>query len=88
MDVPQVSIDFDAIEAEMQRRKPGQSAIVTQRKESDSVKFLSGIFEGKRPEPPSVLLLTIPTKIGDYSHIKTPIAHLMPIIRTIKIRPP
>jgi chorismate synthase len=31
----------------MSRRKPGQSAIVTQRKEPDDVQFLSGIFEGK-----------------------------------------
>jgi chorismate synthase len=33
--------------SEMSRRKPGQSAIVTQRKEPDDVQFLSGIFEGK-----------------------------------------
>jgi len=39
-----LSIDFDAIENEMQRRKPGQSKIVTQRKEPDQVEFLSGIF--------------------------------------------
>ena len=42
-----LSLDFEAINREMQRRKPGQSAIVTQRKEEDEVKFLSGIFEGK-----------------------------------------
>ena len=42
-----ITIDFDAIENEMNRRKPGQSAIVTQRKEPDSVEFYSGIFEVK-----------------------------------------
>ena len=47
-----LSINLDAIEAEMQRRKPGQSSIVTQRKEPDTVKFLSGIFEGKTTGTP------------------------------------
>jgi len=42
-----MSVDFDAIQKELNRRKPGQSAIVTQRKEPDTVQFLSGIFEGK-----------------------------------------
>lgn len=42
-----LSLNFEAIQTEMQRRKPGQSEIVTQRKEEDEVKFLSGIFEGK-----------------------------------------
>ena len=66
-----VSIDFDAIEAEMQRRKPGQSAIVTQRKESDSVKFLSGIFEGKTTGTPIGFVIdNTNQKSGDYSHIK------------------
>jgi len=42
-----VSIDFDEIQKELDRRRPGQSKIVTQRKEPDTVEFLSGIFEGK-----------------------------------------
>ena len=42
-----IELDFEAIRKDMQRRKPGQSAIVTQRKEEDEVQFLSGIFEGK-----------------------------------------
>ena len=40
-------IDFDHITYEMQRRKPGQSKIVTKRKEDDSVEFISGIFKTK-----------------------------------------
>lgn len=44
---PGIELDFDAIKFEMTRRKPGQSSIVTQRKEDDDVHFLSGIFEGK-----------------------------------------
>tara|TARA_B100000767_G_C19713729_1_gene513967 strand:+ start:287 stop:1351 length:1065 start_codon:yes stop_codon:yes gene_type:complete len=42
-----LKLDFEAIQDELNRRKPGQSKIVTQRKEPDTVEFLSGIFEGK-----------------------------------------
>lgn len=42
-----VTIDTEAVQKELDRRKPGQSNIVTQRKEPDTVEFLSGIFEGK-----------------------------------------
>ncbi len=42
-----IEIDFDAIDYDLQRRKPGQSKITTQRKADDGVEFLSGIFEGK-----------------------------------------
>ena len=41
-----VKLDIDAIQAFMARRRPGQSAITTQRNEQDQVEFLSGIFEG------------------------------------------
>ncbi|NGX83952.1 chorismate synthase [Aequorivita sp. KMM 9714] len=66
-----ISIDFEAINAEMQRRKPGQSAIVTQRKEEDEVKFLSGIFEGKTTGTPiGFIIENTNQKSKDYSHIK------------------
>ena len=42
-----IELDFKAINIDLQRRKPGQSKITTQRKEDDAVEFLSGIFEGK-----------------------------------------
>ena len=42
-----LEIDFEAIQQELERRKPGQSKITTQRKEPDQVEFLSGIFDGK-----------------------------------------
>lgn len=42
-----ITLDFNAIQLELDRRKPGQSKITTQRKEPDQVEFLSGIFEGK-----------------------------------------
>lgn len=66
-----ISIDFEAISAEMERRKPGQSAIVTQRKEADKVKFLSGIFEGKTTGTPiGFTIENTNQKSKDYSHIK------------------
>ena len=42
-----IDVDLEAIQKELDRRKPGQSKITTQRKEPDTVQFLSGIFEGK-----------------------------------------
>ncbi len=42
-----IRIDMDFVQAELNRRRPGQSAITTARKEEDKVEFLSGIFEGK-----------------------------------------
>lgn len=66
-----LSLDFEAINSEMQRRKPGQSAIVTQRKEEDEVKFLSGIFEGKTTGTPiGFTIENTDQKSKDYSHIK------------------
>ena len=42
-----IAIDMDFVQAELDRRRPGQSRITTARKEGDKVEFLSGIFEGK-----------------------------------------
>src|SRR5690554_424617 len=65
-------LDFEAINAEMQRRKPGQSAIVTQRKEADEVTFLSGIFEGKTTGAPiGFVIANNNLKSKDYDHIKS-----------------
>jgi len=66
-----IQLDFDAIQLEMSRRKPGQSAIVTQRKEPDDVQFLSGIFEGKTTGTPiGFIIPNTNQKSDDYSHIK------------------
>jgi chorismate synthase len=66
-----ITLDFDAINNEVQRRKPGQSAIVTQRKEEDEVQFLSGIFEGKTTGTPiGFIIPNTNHKSDDYSHIK------------------
>lgn len=66
-----IQLDLDAIQFEMSRRKPGQSAIVTQRKEPDDVQFLSGIFDGKTTGTPiGFIIPNTNQKSDDYSHIK------------------
>ncbi|WP_333696197.1 chorismate synthase [Flavobacterium sp.] len=68
---PGITLDLEAIYNEMQRRKPGQSAIVTQRKEADEVQFLSGIFEGKTTGTPiGFIIPNTNQKSDDYAHIK------------------
>jgi chorismate synthase len=65
-----LSIDEGFIQAELQRRKPGQSKITTQRKEEDQVEILSGVFEGKSTGTPiSMLIRNQDQKSKDYSHI-------------------
>ena len=66
-----IELDLAAVQYEMSRRKPGQSAIVTQRKEDDEVQFLSGIFEGKTTGTPiGFIIPNTNQKSDDYSHIK------------------
>ena len=66
-----LEIDTNAIQSELDRRKPGQSTIVTQRKEPDHVEFLSGIFEGKTTGTPiGFLIKNTNQKSKDYSDIK------------------
>lgn len=65
-----LEIDVDFVQQEMARRKPGQSAIVTQRKEEDTVEFLSGIFEGKSTGAPiAMVVFNADARSKDYSHI-------------------
>lgn len=66
-----LDIDLDFIQMEMGRRRPGQSKLVTQRKEADQVEILSGIFEGKSTGTPIGLLIrNADARSKDYSHIK------------------
>ncbi len=66
-----IELDSEKIQYELDRRKPGQSNIVTQRKESDTVQFLSGIFDGKTTG--TSIGFIIPNenqKSKDYGHIE------------------
>ena len=66
-----VELDLEVIQRDLDRRKPGQSAIVTQRKEPDEVEFFSGIFEGKTTGTPiGFAIHNTNQKSKDYSHIK------------------
>lgn len=63
-------LDLDLIQKDMDRRKPGQSDATTPRKESDTIKCLSGLFEGKTTGTPLTLVLfNENTKSKDYGDI-------------------
>ncbi|MBR3907319.1 MAG: chorismate synthase [Bacteroidaceae bacterium] len=66
-----VVIDEDFIRSEMQRRRPGQSTITTQRNESDEVQFLSGIFEGRSTGTPiAFVIANSNNRSGDYENLR------------------
>lgn len=66
-----LKIDLDLVQLELKRRKPGQSHITTQRKEDDTVEFLSGIFEGVTTGTPiGFIIKNEDQKSKDYSHLK------------------
>lgn len=66
----QIEIDEDFIQSELDKRKPGQSKITTQRKESDQAQILSGVFEGKTTGTPiAILIPNEDQRSKDYSHI-------------------
>lgn len=68
---PGLEIDMDFIQAELDRRRPGQSRITTPRKESDRVEFLSGIFEGRSTcAPIGFLIRNENQQSSDYDHLK------------------
>ncbi|NRD19989.1 chorismate synthase [Winogradskyella eckloniae] len=66
-----ITLDLEAIQNELDRRKPGQSKIVTQRKEPDTVDYYSGIFEGVTTGTPiGFVIHNTNQKSKDYGHIK------------------
>jgi chorismate synthase len=66
-----IVIDFSFIQSELDRRKPGQSKITTQRKEPDSFEILSGVFEGNSTGAPiCIFIKNLDQKSKDYDHIK------------------
>ena len=68
---PGLAIDIDLIQTELDRRKPGQSEISTQRKEGDKAEILSGVFNGiTTGHPISLLIKNEDKKSKDYSEIK------------------
>ena len=68
---PQIDLKKEDIQYELDRRKPGQSDVTTQRKEDDAVEILSGVFEGKTLGTPiGMIIYNKDQKSKDYSNIK------------------
>jgi chorismate synthase len=66
-----IEVDLDHIHQQLQRRRPGQSAISTQRKETEDFKIVSGVFEGKSLGTPiAILIPNSDSKSKDYDHLK------------------
>jgi chorismate synthase len=65
-----LKVDLDLIHTDLQRRKPGQSRIVTQRKEDEAFEILSGVFEGITTGTPiSLFIRNKDQRSKDYTHI-------------------
>ncbi len=68
---PGIAIDPAAVQRELDRRRPGQSALTTQRQESDTVEILSGIFEGvSLGTPIAMLVRNTDAKSQDYDALR------------------
>ena len=66
-----IAVDMDFVRSEMQRRRPGQSAVTTGRKEPDEVEFLSGIFEGRTTGAPiGFIIRNTNQHSGDYDNLR------------------
>ena len=66
-----IKVNLEAIQHELSRRRPGQSNIVTQRKEEDKVEILSGVMDGLSTGTPiSLVVRNKDQKSKDYDHIK------------------
>ena len=69
---PQIEIDIADIQKELARRRPGQSRITTQRRESDEAQILSGVFEGKSLGTPILIgVWNSDQRSKDYEHMRT-----------------
>ncbi len=68
---PGIAVDADALQRELDRRRPGQSAITTQRQETDRVEIVSGVFEGVTLGTPILMLVrNSDQRSKDYSALK------------------
>ena len=69
---PLIEIDIADIQKELARRRPGQSRITTQRRESDEAQILSGVFEGKSLGTPIMIgVWNSDQRSKDYEHMRT-----------------
>jgi chorismate synthase len=69
--LPNFLFDFDLVQNDLNKRKPGQSKITTERKEDESFEVLSGLFEGKTTGAPLTLIVKNKNQNpADYDHLK------------------
>jgi chorismate synthase len=69
---PRLPVTVEEIQRELDRRRPGQSAITTQRREADQVEILSGMHEGLTLGTPLAMLVrNQDMRSGDYEEMKT-----------------
>ena len=73
---PGLSLQLDAVQAQLRRRRPGQSKLVSNRKEPDEVEVLSGVFEGRTLGSPLAMLVrnkdADPTAYAPFRHLYRP----------------
>ena len=68
---PGVTVDEEYIRTQMQRRRPGQSAVTTSRNEADEVQFLSGVFEGRSTGTPiAFVIYNSNNRSADYENLR------------------
>jgi chorismate synthase len=68
---PRLALDLDAVQRDLDRRRPGQSRLVTQRQEADRVEVLSGLFEGRTTGTPLALMVhNADHRPGAYDHLR------------------
>jgi chorismate synthase len=69
--LPNIFFDFDLVQNDLKRRKPGQSKITSERNEDESFEVLSGVFEGKTTGAPLTLIVkNINQNSADDDHLK------------------
>lgn len=68
---PRLALDLDAVQHELDRRRPGQSRLTTQRQEADRVRAVSGLFEGRTTGSPIALMVdNTDARPGAYEHLR------------------
>jgi chorismate synthase len=68
---PRIPFDLEVVQKELSRRRPGQSSLVSQRKEEDQVEVLSGVFEGMTTGAPIAMIVrNQDARSKDYDHLR------------------
>ena len=68
---PKIKLDESDIQSELDRRRPAQSKITTQRKEQDKAQIISGVFEGRTLGTPIMIVVwNEDARSKDYNHMK------------------